>query len=83
MWTSRDQGKSWRKLRELTRKSKRSHTYVRRPVNAHADFYALWADGDTLNPSESSLYFTNRAGDAVWRLPARMAKGAAPGERVE
>jgi hypothetical protein len=83
MWTSRDQGKSWRKLRELTRKSKHNHTYVRRPVNAHPDFYALWADGDTLNPSDSSLYFTNRAGETVWRLPTRMVKDMAPGERVE
>lgn len=31
-----------------------------RPVNAHDDFYAFWADGDADRMSESKLYFTNR-----------------------
>ncbi len=77
MWTSRDEGKSWRQVRQLTRDSPRNHTYVRRPVHAHPDFYALWADGDVLQLSASALYFTNRAGDRVWRLPQRMTKDAA------
>ncbi|MCI0459384.1 MAG: BNR repeat-containing protein [Gemmataceae bacterium] len=77
MWTSRDEGKSWRIVRQLTRASKFNHTYVRRPVHAHPDFYALWADGDVLAPSGSSLYFTNRAGERVWKLPERMAKDTA------
>jgi len=38
----------------------------------HPDFYALWADGDAFAPSPSSLYFTDRGGSHVWRLPARM-----------
>lgn len=29
-------------------------------MNAHPGFYALWADGDALKPSESSRYFTDR-----------------------
>lgn len=73
MWISRDQGKSWEKAKQLTRDSKRNHTYVRRPLDAHPDFYALWADGDARQPSESCLYFTNRNGDHVWRLPTSMS----------
>ncbi len=47
---------------------------ARRPVNAHPGFYALWADGDALKPSESSLYFTDREGTHVWRLPRTMKR---------
>ncbi len=72
MWTSSDEGKTWNQVRQLTRNSPRNHTYARHPVNAHPDFYSLWADGDAFQPSESSLYFTNRTGEHVWRLPARM-----------
>jgi hypothetical protein len=73
MWTSRDQGKTWRKVAQLTRDAARNHTYARRPVDAHPDFYALWADGDAKKPSDSSLYFTDRNGSRVWRLPVEMA----------
>lgn len=72
MWTSQDLGAHWKRLKTLTRNSPRNHTYARKPVNAHPDFYALWADGNAWEPSESSLYFTDRAGSAVWRLPDRM-----------
>ncbi|MDI6828240.1 MAG: BNR-4 repeat-containing protein, partial [Armatimonadota bacterium] len=68
MWVSRNQGKSWVKVRELTTNSKRNHTYARRVVDAHADFYALWADGDALRPSESHLYFASKTGK-VYALP--------------
>ncbi len=79
MWTSGDQGKSWKKIKQLTHDSPRNHTYARRPLNAHPDFYALWADGDGRQPSESHLYFTNQKGDQVWRLPAQMdGESAAP-----
>jgi hypothetical protein len=72
LWTSRDRGRTWTKVKQLTRDSPRNHTYARRPLHAHPDFYALWADGDAFRPSESYLYFTNKTGDKVWRLPARM-----------
>ena len=80
MWTSGDQGESWKKIRQLTHDSPRNHSYARRPVNAHPGFYALWADGDGRKPSESHLYFTNQKGDRVWRLPARMDGEFAPPE---
>ena len=72
MWTSKDQGKSWQMVKQLTRDSRFNHTYCRRPLSAHPDFYALWADGHGRKPSESRLYFTNRDGDHVWRLPVKM-----------
>ncbi len=69
MWTSRDEGKTWKQSKRLTHDSPRNHTYVRRPVNAHPGFYALWADGHAREPSDSSLYFTDRKGTQVWKLP--------------
>jgi len=71
MWLSRDQGASWEKTRDLTRNSPRNHTYARSPVNAHPDFYAIWADGHCREASESLLYFCDQAGN-VYQLPERM-----------
>lgn len=72
VWESTDMGRSWAKLRDITTRSIRNHSYARRPVNAHKDFYALWADGNADTFSESRLYFTNKAGDKVWELPYEM-----------
>lgn len=82
MWTSRDEGRTWRLVRQLTRASERNHTYVRRPVNAHPDFYALWADGHAREPSDSSLYFTDQKGSRVWRMPHAMTGEFARPEAV-
>jgi hypothetical protein len=79
LWTSKDKGAHWEKQRALTKDSPRNHSYVRRPVNAHPGFYAYWADGNADKLSESHLYFTNQAGDKVWRLPYTMTEDfAAP-----
>ena len=72
MWVSRNQGKTWTRTRRLTRGSARNHSYARTPVNAHPGFYALWADGDAKKPSESDLFYTDRAGTHAWRLPPAM-----------
>ncbi len=72
LWRSEDQGATWRKAKQLTHDSPRNHTYVRRPMHAHPDFYALWADGNARTPSISYLYFTNKAGEHIWRLPVGM-----------
>jgi hypothetical protein len=72
MWLSDNEGKSWTKVHEVTRNSPRNHGFVRRPVNAHPDFYGFWADGNPDEMSESRLYFTNKAGDHVWCLPYTM-----------
>lgn len=82
MWLSRDQGRTWTKEKQLTRGSRHNHTYIRRPVNAHPDFYALWADGNAREPSESALYFTNRTGEAVWQLPRQIKGETARPERI-
>jgi hypothetical protein len=74
LWTSRDQGRTWTRVKQLTNGSKLNHTFARRPVNAHAGFYALWADGHGRQPSESSLYFTDKEGTHVWRMPTKMTK---------
>ena len=82
VWISRDQGQTWAKDRDVTAGSPFNHNYVRRPVNAHPDFYAFWADGDPTGYSCSRLYFTNRAGDVVRRLPYDMEGATAVPERV-
>ena len=80
MWLSRDQGATWTKLKQLTRDSKFNHSYARRPLHAQPEFYALWADGHARQPSASSLYFTDKEGTQVWRLPAKMEGEAAKPE---
>lgn len=72
MWTSHDEGTTWKRDKQLSKASKGNHTYVRCPFNANPDFYAFWADGNARKPSDSALYFTNRTGDHVWRLPEHM-----------
>lgn len=83
MWTSNDHGATWKKLKQLTHDSPYNHGYCRKPVNAQPDFYALWADGHGRQKSESRLYFTNRDGDHVWRLPVEMTTDSAKPEIVQ
>lgn len=80
MWMSRDEGGSWTKVKQLTRGSERNHGYARRPVDAQPAFYALWADGHGRQPSVSHLYFTDRDGTKVWRLPGTMTGDTAAPE---
>ena len=69
LWESVDQGKTWDKTKELTHDSALNHSYVRRPLNAHPDFYALWADGHPDTFSASHLYYTNQSGRKVKQMP--------------
>lgn len=71
MWISKDPGKTWRKIKQLTKGSAHNHTYARCPVQAQPDFYALWADGHGRKPSESNLYFCDKKGN-VYCLPREM-----------
>ena len=71
MWVSGNLGLTWKKIRQLTWDSPRNHTYARRPVDAHPDFYAIWADGHGRKPSLSSLYFCDKQGN-VRILPREM-----------
>lgn len=81
LWQSKDRGTTWARVKALTGGGPRNHNYPRRPLDAHPDFHALWADGDALAPSESRLYFCTRDG-AVFRLPAVMDADAARPEPV-
>ena len=72
LWRSRDNGATWRRQREVTRRSAVNHNYVRRVMHAHPDFYAFWADGHPETFSPSNLYFMNKAGSRVWQLPDKM-----------
>jgi hypothetical protein len=72
LWISKDRGKNWIKERDITHNSPLNHTYARRPVNAHEEFYAFWADGNPDEMSPSRIYFTNQTGDGVWVLPYDM-----------
>jgi hypothetical protein len=78
MWVSRDEGASWQRQATLTRDSEFNHTYVRRPVDAHPDFYAFWADGHGRQPSQSHLYFCTRQGHVFMLPPEVEADWAAP-----
>ncbi|MEO5593891.1 MAG: BNR-4 repeat-containing protein [Chitinophagaceae bacterium] len=71
MWGSNDEGVTWVKKFVLTQSSTCNHSYARRPVAAHPDFYAFWADGDADKLSASHLYFCNKKG-AVYILPYNM-----------
>ncbi len=82
-WISRDQGASWQKARDITQASPLNHAYARRPVDAVPDFYAFWADGNPDEFSPSRLYFCNREGDRVWRLPYDMPGETARPEPVD
>jgi hypothetical protein len=82
LWTSADQGTTWKKVKQLTSGSSLNHNYARRPVNAQDDFYAFWADGHGRQPSASSLYFCNKAGE-VFCLPRRMTEEFATLEKMD
>ncbi len=73
-WISRDQGQSWDKQRAVTSASARNHSYVRKVLNAPEDspFFMFWADGHADKFSVSRLYFADREGKRIRRLPYRM-----------
>src|SRR5690606_36329122 len=71
LWQSSNEGKKWKRVKQLTVNSKYNHTYARRPVHVHPDFYAFWADGHGRQLSESRFYFSDKAGN-VYRLPQEM-----------
>jgi len=70
LWTSKNQGKTWQS-EQLTFNSVYNHSYARKPVHVHDDFFAFWADGDGRKKSESRLYFCDKKGN-VFMLPKVM-----------
>jgi len=71
IWQSNNNGKTWKKLKTITKNSKVSHSYVRRPVNYKDPFCFFWADGHSHTFSKSELYFGNFKGE-IWKLPDAM-----------
>jgi hypothetical protein len=65
----------------LTQGGEYNHTYARKVVNAHPEFWTIWADGSALEPTPSRLYFATRDGK-VHRLPAKMDGSTAKPERI-
>lgn len=82
LWISGNQGKDWNRMGAITHNSYYNHTYLRKVLNANPEFYAIWADGNPLKPSTSSLYFCTSDGRA-YRLPQKMAGDLAEPVRVE
>ncbi len=82
MYVSTDEGATWKMKKQMTKESERNHTYARRPVHAHRDFYAFWADGNGRAPSESRLYFSDHKG-RVFQLPAEMSEDFQKPTRVK
>lgn len=72
LWVSRNEGTDWEKELNVTSGSKNNNSFVRHPVNAHKDLYALWTDGNPDEFSISYLYFTNEKCNKVWMLPYEM-----------
>lgn len=73
IWRSKDKGKSWKKIKTITKNSEYSHSYVRKVVNGKDPFCFFWADGHSHNFSKSELYFGNFKGK-IWKLPYHMEK---------
>ena len=74
VWTSSDEGATWTKARDVTESSPRNHSYVRKVFGSGpgSPFAVLWADGHSDTISVSRLYFADREGRAVRRLPYDM-----------
>ncbi|HPJ60916.1 MAG TPA: BNR-4 repeat-containing protein [Bacteroidales bacterium] len=83
LWTSNDEGETWRKKTDVTAGSRYNNSYVRRPLNANSEFYCYWADGDPEQISESRIFFTNENCDRVWMLPYTMKKSYARPQRIK
>ena len=81
LWISSDRGATWTRARTLTAGSARNHSYARKPLGAHPDLYAIWADGDARQPSRSVVHIATRDGD-VYALPERMSAGSARPTRL-
>ena len=80
-YTSRNNGKTWKKTIQYTENSPMNHCYVRRPENAHDPFTAYWADGNPDAYWPSRLYFADSEGN-VYRLPYDMKEEWAAPELI-
>jgi len=82
IWQSVNKGESWKKIKQLTANSERSHSYVRKVVNGKAPFCFFWADGNSHILSKSELYFGDFDGN-IWKLPYQMEEGFAKPVKIK
>jgi hypothetical protein len=82
LWESLNEGRSWRQVKVLTNASERNHSYARRPLNAHDDFYVFWADGNADLFSVSNLFFCNKIGQ-VFKMPYTMRETFESPEKLQ
>ncbi len=71
LWTSSDNGVTWKRNKQLTAQSGINAYNARRPVNAQDSFYALWTDNQDKRNKSSNMYISNREGE-VFQLPRHM-----------
>ena len=82
LWQSDDQGATWDFIRQLSFDENYNSTYPRLVTDADDEFFALWADGDAYDPSDSRLYFMNAEGTMVYRMPTTITGDFAAPELV-
>ena len=73
LWRSTNQGRSWKKVADLTSESPYNMGYCRRPYRAAPGFWCWWADGNPDRQTKSTLYFCTKDGD-VFVLPYEKMK---------
>ncbi len=81
VWESTDKGEKWTRSKILTKNSKMSHSYVRRPLNYKTPFCFFWASGHSHEFSKSELYFGDFEGN-IWKLPYDMKNDFVKPEKV-
>ncbi|MEL7146239.1 MAG: BNR-4 repeat-containing protein [Bacteroidota bacterium] len=82
IWESRNQGRTWSRIFDVTRNSLVNHSYVRRPVNYKAPFCFFWSTGHPHERSTSQLYFGDFEGNH-WKLPFNMERDFEVPEHVD
>ena len=80
---SDDDGKTWIVPKQLTCNSKYNHTYARKPVNVHPEFFSFWADGNPREVSASRLYYYDYKMNQVYKLPGRMESKTQPAIKLD
>ena len=73
IWRSSGLGQSWTQVAQVTAGSEYNHSYARRPLEQTDPFFALWADGDPTELTESRIYFGDSSG-RYWQLPTTMTE---------
>lgn len=80
LWESKDNGKTWKSKRQVTKRSELNHNYVRKVVGGKDPFKYFWADGNPDSHSKSHLYFGDSRG-RMWQLPYHMDEETAKPKR--